>query len=275
MRISFQTTAARGENRTVCAILAEGAGLPKLRVKHAMQKGAVWLTRAGSGERRLRRAQSVPQRGDVLAIHYDSELLARVPPAAECRHDAVRFSVWFKPAGLMTQGSRFGDHCSLLRQAEVMLRPQRQVFLVHRLDREAAGLVLIAHDRPSAGAFSRMFAERTVVKRYRVEVRGRVGPESSAGRIDLPLDGRAAATEYTVARYDPTTDTSLVEIVMRTGRRHQVRRHLAMAGFPVMGDPRYGENNRNTEGLKLTAWGLEFTCPFSGRPMVFQLEPTP
>jgi tRNA pseudouridine32 synthase/23S rRNA pseudouridine746 synthase len=62
---------------------------------------------------------------------------------------------------------------------------------------------------------------------------------------------------------------------MRTGRRHQVRRHLALAGFPVMGDPRYGENNRNTEGLKLTAWGLEFTCPLSGRPMVFQLEPTP
>lgn len=275
MRISFQTTAARGEHRTVCAILAEGAGLPKLRVKQAMQKGAVWLARAGSGERRLRRAQSVPQPGDLLAIHYDSELLARVPPVAECRHDAVRFSVWFKPAGLMTQGNRFGDHCSLLRQAEVMLRPLRQALLVHRLDREAAGLVLIAHDRSAAAAFSRMFAERTVVKRYRVEVRGRVGPESSVGRIDRPLDGRAAATGYTVARYDPTTDTSRVEVVMRTGRRHQVRRHLALAGFPVMGDPRYGENNRNTEGLKLTAWSLEFTCPFSGRPMVFQLEPTP
>lgn len=179
MRFSFQTTAGRGEGRTACAILAEGAGLPKLRVKDAMQKGAVWLTRTGSGERRLRRAQTVPRPGDGLAIHYDAEL------------------------------------------------------------------------------------------------RGRVGPESSAGRIDLPLDGRAATTEYSVARYDPTTDTSLVDVVMRTGRRHQLRRHFAMVGFPVMGDPRYGENNKNTDGLKLTAGGLEFTCPFSGRSMVFQLEPMP
>jgi len=275
MRFSFQTTVARGEGRTACAILAEGAGLSKLRVKDAMQKGAVWLTRNGSGERRLRRAQTVLQPGDGLAIHYDAELLARIPPAAECRHDADRFSVWFKPAGLMTQGSRYGDHCSLLRQAEAFLRPKRQAFLVHRLDREAAGLVMIAHDRPSAGALSRMFAERKVVKRYRVELRGRAGPESSAGRIDLPLDGRAAMTEYSVARYDPTTDTSLVDVVMRTGRQHQLRRHFAMVGFPVMGDPRYGETNKNADGLKLTAWGLEFTCPFSGRPLVFQLEPMP
>jgi tRNA pseudouridine32 synthase / 23S rRNA pseudouridine746 synthase len=42
----------------------------------------------------------------------------------------------------------------------------------------------------------------------------------------------------------------------------------------VMGDPRYGENNKNTDGLKLTAWGLEFVCPFSDRPMVFHLEPS-
>ena len=88
--------------------------------------------------------------------------------------------------------------------------------------------------------------------------------QTTAGRIDLPLDGRAA-----------TTDTSLVDVVMRTGRRHQLRRHFAMVGFPVMGDPRYGENNKNTDGLKLTAGGLEFTCPFSGRSMVFQLEPMP
>jgi len=274
MRLSFQMQAARGERRTACGILAEGTGLSRLRIKDAMQKGAVWLTRAGSGQRRLRRAQTLLRPGDGLAIHYDAELLARIPPAAACRHDAVRFSVWFKPAGLMTQGSRYGDHCSLLRQAEVFLRPERLAFPVHRLDREAAGLVIIAHDRQAAGSLSRMFAERKVIKRYRAELRGRPGPVSSTGRIDLPLNGRAAATEYRVVRYDPATDTALVDVVMRTGRRHQLRRHFAMIGFPVMGDPRYGENNKNTDGLKLTAWGLEFVCPFSDRPRVFHLEPS-
>jgi tRNA pseudouridine32 synthase/23S rRNA pseudouridine746 synthase len=175
----------------------------------------------------------------------------------------------------MTQGTRYGDHCSLLRQAEVSLRPQRQVFLVHRLDREANGLVIIAHDRTAAGALSRLFAERRIIKRYRVELRGRVGPEGSSGRIDMPLDGRTTETDYRVVSYDSATDTSVVEAEMRTGRKHQIRRHFALAGAPVMGDPSYGKNNKNTEGLKLTAWGLEFTCPFSGRPVAFHLDRMP
>ena len=269
MRFSFQTTAGRAENRTVCAILAEGTGLPKLRIKDAMQKGAVWLTRTGSGERRLRRAQAVPRPGDGLAIHYDAELLARVPPAAVCRHDEGRFSVWFKPAGLMTQGTRFGDHCSLLRQAEVFRRPGREVFLVHRLDREAAGLVILAHDRAAAGALSRIFAARAIVKRYRVELRGRIAP--ATGRIDLPLDGKPAGTEYVRLSHDPAADVSVVEVAMCTGRKHQIRRHFALVGFPVVGDPAYGQNNKNAAGLKLTACGLEFTCPFTGRPLHFEL----
>lgn len=258
-----------GEPRTACAMLAQAAGLSKLRVKDAMRKGAVWCKRAGAGEQRLRRAQAIPPAGSTLALYYDAELLVRVPPLAECVYDSARFSVWLKPAGLMTQGTRFGDHCSLLRQAEVFLQPRREAFLVHRLDREASGLTIIAHDRAAAGALSRLFAERRVVKRYRVEVRGRIDPDT--GRIDLPLDGKPALTEYTRLRHDPATDISAVDVVMQTGRKHQIRRHFARAGFPVMGDPAYGRNNRNAAGLKLTAWGLEFDCPFTGQPLKFEL----
>jgi tRNA pseudouridine32 synthase/23S rRNA pseudouridine746 synthase len=257
-----------GESRTVCAILAQTAGLSKLRVKNAMQKGAVWLKRAEAGERRLRRAQTLPQPGDVLGLYYDAELLASVPPDAECRHDAGRFSIWFKPAGLLAQGTRFGDHCSLLRQVEIFLRPRRGAFLVHRLDREASGLAIIAHDRAAAASLSQLFATRRIIKRYRVEVRGRIGP--GAGRIDLPLDGKPAVTEFTRLSYDPATDISRVDVVMQTGRRHQIRRHFSLAGFPVMGDPAYGQNNQNKEGLRLTAWSLEFECPFTGRPLKFE-----
>ena len=224
-----------------------------------------------SDDQRLRRAQASPRTGDVLAIYYDAELLGRVPPVAECRHDASRFSIWFKPAGLMTQGTRFGDHCSLLRQAEIFLRPRRGAFLVHRLDGEASGLVVIAHDRAAAGALSRIFAERRVVKRYRVEIRGRIGAESASGRIDLPLDGKPAVTEYTRVSHDAAAGISVVDVVMQTGRKHQIRRHFALAGFPVMGDPCYGNNNKNAAGLKLAAYGLEFTCPFTGQSLKFIL----
>jgi tRNA pseudouridine32 synthase/23S rRNA pseudouridine746 synthase len=271
MPVRFQVIVSDQERRTSAAILAEATGLSKLRIKGAMQKGAVWLKRTGRGERRLRRVQTVPRPGDILSIHYDEGLLARVPPTAECRHDAGRFSIWFKPAGLLTQGNRFGDHCSLLRQAEVFLRPERQAFLVHRLDREAAGLVIIAHDRTAAGSLSRLFADRRVVKRYRLEVHGRIEPESANGRIDLSLEGKKAVTEYTVLKYDSKRDVSTLDVVTRTGRRHQIRRHFELIGFPVMGDPVYGTNNHDAEGLKLTAWGLEFTSPFTGAMMKFQM----
>jgi tRNA pseudouridine32 synthase/23S rRNA pseudouridine746 synthase len=71
--------------------------------------------------------------------------------------------------------------------------------------------------------------------------------------------------------YDSATDISVVDVVMQTGRKHQIRRHFALAGFPVMGDPAYGRNNRNSAGLKLTACGLEFNCPFTGQALKFEL----
>jgi len=260
-------TVAAGECRTVCEVLAEGSGLSNVRIKEAMQKGAAWLKRAGAREQRLRRAKARPMTADRLSLYYDPELLARIPPAAECRHDAGRFSVWFKPAGLMTQGTRFGDHCSLLRQAEIFLRPGRGAFPVHRLDREASGLLIVAHDRGAAAAFSRLFAGHRVVKRYRVELRGCIHP--AAGRIELPLDGRPAVTEYTRRSHDPATDISVVDVVMPSGRKHQIRRHFALAGFPVMGDPLYGLQNKNSTGLRLQAWQIEFTCPFTGNALKF------
>lgn len=273
--IVFRTTVGTGDRRPLCEILAAGTGLSKLRVKNALQKGAVWLKRAGAGERRVRRATFTPHAGDELALWYDERLLAAKAPAAVCLHDAGRYSVWRKPPGMTTQGSRYGDHCALLRQVESFWRPPRAVFLVHRLDREARGLVLLAHDRTAAAALSRLFAERRITKRYRIEVRGIPGPADGTGRIELPLGGKAAATDYRVVAADPHRGTAIVEAVMRTGRKHQIRRHFELIGHPVMGDPRYGKGNKNTTGLQLAAVGLEFVCPFSGEPRVFRDDARP
>lgn len=271
-RAVFTHTTEAGETRTACEILAAGAGLSKRRVKEAMVKGAAWARRPGGKERRLRRASHRPAAGEILALYYDAALLALTPPPAECRFDAGRYSVWFKPPGLLTQGSRFGDHAALLRQAELYFRPRRPAFPVHRLDREAAGLVIVAHDRGAAGALSGLFARREIVKRYRAVVRGDPRQSAPEGRIAQPLDGKPAVTEYRVRRFDPETQTASVAITMASGRRHQIRRHFAAIGHPVMGDPLYGEGNRNRSGLKLAACALEFACPFSGKRMAFHLE---
>ena len=253
-----------------CDFLAALTSLSKSRIKDAMTKGAVWLKRQQSKQRRLRRATAELKPGDILSIYYDEALLSIAPPRADLISDQKRFSVWFKPAGLMSQGTKYGDHCSLLRQAELFFKPKRNAYLIQRLDREASGLVLLAHDRIAAGRLSRLFQTRKVIKKYTARVQGDLSETRLQGRIDLKLEGQTAETQFSVDGYDPVTRTSKVQIVMRTGRKHQIRRHFEMIGHPVMGDPRYGQGNKNKEGLQLFATALEFECPFKKKKLVFE-----
>ena len=127
----------------------------------------------------------------------------------------------------------------------------------------------MAHDKTAAARFSRLFQNRQIIKRYTARVLGNLADRLPANTIDLKLDGKPATTEYAVRGYDPATRTSRVNIVIRTGRKHQIRRHFEMIGHPVMGDPRYGRNNKNKDGMQLAATALEFSCPFKKRRLVF------
>jgi len=244
-----------------CAYLADQSGLAKARIKDAMNKGAVWHTARGK-RRALRRATAALAHGDTLELHYDAALLALRPPPARCIDDHRRYSVWLKPAGLLAQGTHYGDHCSLLRQVELHFAPRRPALAVHRLDREAAGLVLVAHDSDAAARLSALFRDHAIEKRYRVQVRGK--PPTDAGTVTAPLDGKPAITHYRLEAYDAATDSATLAVRIDTGRLHQIRRHLDLLGCPVLGDPRYGTGNKNAEGLQLQAVGLRFMCPFGG-----------
>lgn len=255
-------------------VLAKATGLSKGAVKDAMRKGAVHVGRSGRSPNRLRRETATVRPGDVLEIHYDPALLALVPPAARLVRDAVRWSAWVKPAGLLSQGTEFGDHASLLRQVEKTL--DRPAFLVHRLDREVEGLVLVAHDPEAAAALSALLREAKVVKRYRAEVVGDV--ETSRGRegtIELPVEGKPARTSFRVLSRDAERDTTTLEVTIETGRHHQIRRHLEAIGHPVLGDPRYGAGNKNRDGMRLAAVYLAFREPFAGEEveLTFPGEP--
>jgi tRNA pseudouridine32 synthase / 23S rRNA pseudouridine746 synthase len=268
-KLALHKTVGPDDPNTAVEFLAKHSGISKVRIKDAMNKGAVWLKQAHGKQRRIRRATAVLAAGDQIAFYYDEKLLALKPPAAECISDQKRYSVWFKPAGLMTQGTEYGDHCSLLRAAELFFKSKRRVFLIHRLDREAAGIVLVAHDKGAAGKLSRLFQNRLIVKRYQAQVLGNLAEKKPEDTIRIPLDGKPAETVYKAGDYDPASNTTQVDVTIRTGRRHQIRRHFEMIGFPVMGDPRYGEGNKNTRGLKLIATALEFQCPISGKFSVF------
>jgi len=246
---------------TVCDFLALRSGLPKMRIKDAMAKGAVWK-KAGKGRERVRRATAPVRTGDIIELFYDPVLLSLEALQARCVLDRTGWSIWFKPGGMLTQGTDYGDYGSLLRQVELSFRPKREAYPVHRLDREAEGLVLIAHTRKAARELSRMFQGREVRKYYQAEVLGRF--QEVQGCIDLPLDRKPSRTRYSVLSHDPVSNTSCVRLEIETGRLHQIRRHMEAIGHPVMGDPRYGRGNKSGKPMRLTACELEFTCPLTG-----------
>jgi tRNA pseudouridine32 synthase/23S rRNA pseudouridine746 synthase len=237
-----------------------------------MTKGAVWLTQGGHRPQRLRRATASLATGDRLALWYDSEILARQPPGAACVADCRRYSVWHKPAGLLVEGSRYGDHATLLRQVEAHFTPPRRAWLVHRLDLEATGLILLAHTAQAAARLSALFQAREVHKRYLLEVRGRLAAPGIEDSIALPVDERPAATHYRVVAHPPARDISCVAVTMRSGRHHQIRRHFAAIGHAVLGDPKYGRDNPHVTGLRLAAVTLAFEDPWEARGMSWSIE---
>ncbi len=260
-RMVMGYTAASASAEDLCSALARRSGLSKTRIKQAMNKGAVWLKRRRGRRRRVRRATTRPKPGDRIELYYDAAILDRQPLESECVEDHSIFSVWFKPAGMLTQGTHFGDHCSLLRTVEKAFKQQRRVFPVHRLDREARGLVLIAHDRATAAGLSRRFRHRQITKGYHAVLKGRLKSSPGIHTIRRSLDGKPAITRYRVIHHERAAERTVVAIWIETGRRHQIRRHFEGIGHPLIGDPRYGQGNQDGDGLRLWASSLAFICP--------------
>jgi tRNA pseudouridine32 synthase/23S rRNA pseudouridine746 synthase len=245
--------------------------LSKGRIKDAMNKGAV-LWQRGKQQKRLRRAQSKILAGEQLHLHYDDDLLQRQCDPAVCIADHQSYSIWFKPPGMLSQGNEWGDHLSLLRFVEQYFDNKRQVFLLHRLDREASGLVILAHQSKMAALFSQLIQQHRIEKNYQVLVLGQLSEElRAAGQITLPLDGKACETRFRLAACQPKAGSTLLDIELISGRKHQIRRHFAAIGHPVMGDPRYGEQNQDPTGLGLQAVSLSFQLPGQSQRQQFSL----
>lgn len=242
-------------------ILADNCTISKQRLKQAMMKGAVWQTHGGKTQR-IRRAKKELPVGDALHLYYDERILSAKPPKPQLICDEGSYSVWYKPYGMLSQGSKWGDHCTINRWAEQELKPQRPSFIVHRLDRAASGLIIIAHQKKSAAALSALFQQRDIEKRYRVIVHGPFPEQPATQTINSPIDGREACSHVQHIKHHEELDRSLLDVSIETGRKHQIRKHLAEAGFAVVGDRLYGDA-KDKEDLQLCAYLLKFISPAS------------
>lgn len=264
----FEFTVMQAE-QTALDLLAAGSGLSKQRIKDAMNKGAVWWTLKGK-TLRLRRATKALNKGSKIQFFYDEQVLSRKPETPQLLQDTGRYSVWFKPHGMLSQGSQWGDHCSILRWVEVHHEPKRDCFLVHRLDADAAGIMLIAHDQQSAARLSQLFQSRDIRKCYQAWVTGLADIPVAGLILDQALDGKTAVTHLRQLATDSTRSRTLLDIQIETGRKHQIRRHLASFGYPIVGDRLYGTDA--SAPLQLVAYLLSFTCPFTHQLLEFELD---
>lgn len=253
-------------------LLHRASGLSKQRIKRAMSRGAVWVTR-GSNTQRLRRVKRKLRIGDEVHLYYDKKILAEIPAEPTLIADVGAYSVWRKPYGLRSQGSKWGDHCTVVRWAEGHMQPERPAFTVHRLDRAANGLILIAHTRRVAAALAELFARRAVEKRYLALVAGDFSAQPNPLRIENPVDEKEAVSEFSLRQVSADGGRSLVDVCIETGRKHQIRRHLAELGHPVLGDRLYGTGEEDGVDLQLTAYLLAFHCPVNDESVVYRLPP--
>ena len=223
-----------------------------------------------------------PQSMDLDVVFEDADLL-----------------VIDKPAGLVVHpgaGNRDGTLLNVLLSHDPKLAQLPRAGIVHRLDKDTSGLLVVARTLPAQTALVAMLAARDVHRRYAAIVNG---VPVAGGTVDAPLDrhptdrlrravregGRPAVTHYRVR--EKFRAHALLQCELESGRTHQIRVHMAHAGWPLVGDPLYGRGLRLPRGATpaladalrgfkrqaLHAEHLAFAHPVTGEALAFDAEP--
>ncbi len=291
-RLSLKVPASAAGDRAD-RFVADASGLSRSYVQRLIGSGH--LTADG----RPLRASSALEAGTQLELD--------VPEVAPVEHprEAIPLHVVYedadliivdKPAGLVTHPAPGHPNGTLVdallaREAGALgsLAGKQRPGIVHRLDRDTSGLLLVARHDAAQAYLQAALKARRVKKSYLALVHGSVAAQS--GRIEAPIgrdprrrtrmavvaDGRASVTGYRVR--EQFAGWTLLELDLVTGRTHQIRVHLASIGHPVAGDPLYGTglSRRGPETLErlfLHAWKLELAAP-EGDRMIRAEAPLP
>jgi 23S rRNA pseudouridine955/2504/2580 synthase len=263
-------------------------GLPRTRIYRILRRGEVRVNKG-----RIRQHYRLKS-GDVVRIpplRMDASPQPRMAPKSlqALVEERVLFEdggliVLDKPSGVAVHGGSGRSH-GVIEALRAARGPHQYLELVHRLDRDTSGCLMIAKRRSVLTALHAAFRRRTVKKRYLVLVKGRWrgGPrevEAALTRnvlrsgervVGVDAAGKAGRTRFVPLSVGATA--SLMEALPFTGRTHQIRVHAASVGYPVAGDAKYGDkvfNRRMRElGLRrlfLHAAGLRFENPGDAAP---------
>lgn len=212
-----------------------------------------------------------PQKMPLSIVYENEDLLVLNKPAGLTVHPAPGHPDHTLINALLA-------HLPSLPEGSDALRPG----IVHRLDKDTSGLILIAKNSHSLAVLSEQFKERTVNKTYLVLVKGHLTPKE--GIIEAPIgrdpsdrkkmavitSGREARSKYTVEKY--INGYTLLKVHLETGRTHQIRVHFAAIGFPIAGDSTYGVKVAEVPRQFVHAYKLGFTLPGSNEYVEFTAE---
>lgn len=219
----------------------------------------------------------------VYNILSQSDLAEGTQLKTEILFEDKHIAVCFKPSGVLSQNGEGADMISALNAHFQENSEKAEAFPVHRLDRETAGIMVYAKNSRAAAALSKQAEQNLIKKRYFAVVKG-APEEKSAVLRDLLFRDKQKNKTYTVKRmrkgvreasleYEVIGEAhglSLLDILLHTGRTHQIRVQFASRKMPLYGDGRYGGGGGN---LALFAHTLEFRHPVSGEAMVFSKKP--
>ena len=191
-----------------------------------------------------------------------------------------------KPVNVLSQGDDTGD-ISLLDMVKDYVKEKYNkpgnvyIGLVHRLDRPVGGIMVFARTSKAASRLSKQVSERSFSKKYYAIVSGKM--EKSSGKfIDnlkkldngntvIAKDGKKSILFYDVIEYNKGINASLVDVTLETGRHHQIRVQFASRGHYLLGDQRYGKQDKTQ--IALFSYKLEFIHPVTKELLCFDLKP--
>jgi 23S rRNA pseudouridine1911/1915/1917 synthase len=226
--------------------------------------------------------------GDLLEIG-PRRIPAKLPEGLEILFEDADILVAIKPSGLLTVSTpdeKERTAFAYLSQYLKEQRPRKKLFVVHRLDKFASGVLVFAKSEPVKTVLQGVFSRHEIQRKYWAIVEGRVAENKGTIRSYLAQDqslrmhstqdktrGKSAVTHFRVLRR--LQDATALEVALETGRKNQIRAHLSEMGHPIVGDRAYGSAGDRLGRLGLHAFYLGFTHPTKSIPLEFQTEPPP
>ena len=221
--------------------------------------------------------------GDRVEVSMEKGAMTLARTELEIVHEDDALIVVNKRPGLLsvsTSGERERTAYYILMDHVRRTAPRGRVFVLHRLDRETSGLMMFAKSERVQERMQREWDKMVVSRKYVAVVEGRPARESDsissllqenrAMNVYSAREGKLAVTRYTTLKSNGMY--SLLELELETGRKNQVRVHVAEMGHPVAGDDKYGARTNPIKRLALHARELQFVHPVTGEMMHFQTD---